>query len=191
MAMAWIWTGMVTLSCVFGIVNGTISQVGRAAIEGADAAISLGLSMAGILCLWSGIMTIMDRCGLSRGLSRLFRPLLTRLLPNACADKETLSALSANLSANLLGLGNAATPLGIRAAKHMAKGCNGTATDELCLLVVLNTASIQLFPTTVAGLRGALGAAAPFDILPAVWLASTLSVLAGVLAAALLRRLFR
>ena len=191
MAMAWVWTGMVVLSLLFGIGNNTLDSVSAAALEGASSAVELCLSMAGIMCLWSGVMAVMERCGLSRALSRLFRPVLTRLMPNACRDQETLSALSANLSANLLGLGNAATPLGIQAARRMARGAEGTATDELCLLVVLNTASIQLLPTTVAGLRAALGSAAPFDILPAVWLASVLSVLSGLLSARLLSRFFR
>ena len=97
--------------------------------------------------------------------------------------KKTLAALSANVSANLLGLGNAATPLGIQAARRMARGCSGTASDELCLLVVLNTASIQLLPATIASVRSASGAQSPFDILPAVWLASALSVVVGVLTA--------
>ena len=131
-------------------------------------------------------MEVMTRCGLADRLARLFHPLLRRIFPRACRDPETLSALSANVSANLLGLGNAATPLGIRAARRMARGAEGVATDELCRLVVLNTASIQLLPTTVAGLRSALGASAPFDILPAVWLSSLLSVTAGLTMAKLL-----
>ena len=102
-----------------------------------------------------------------------------------------MAAVSANVSANLLGLGNAATPLGIRAAQRMAAGCGGTASDELCRLVVLNTASIQLLPTTVAAVRSAQGCAAPLDILPAVWLSSALSVTAGLLAARLLQRVWR
>ena len=95
------------------------------------------------------------------------------------------------MSANLLGLGNAATPLGIRAARRMAKGCGRTASNELCTLVVLNTASIQLLPTTVAGVRAALGSASPFDIVPAVWMASVLSVAAGLLAAKAFGRLWK
>lgn len=191
LAMAWIWTGMVVSSLVFGIVKGTISQVGAAAMEGAGAAVELCLSMAGILCLWSGVMAILERCGFTVALSRLFRPLLCRLMPRACRDRETMAAVSANLSCNLLGLGNAATPLGIQAARRMAAGCGGIASNELCMLVVLNTASIQLLPTTIAGVRSALGAASPFDILPAVWLSSLLSVTAGVAAAKILGRLFR
>ena len=191
MAMAWVWTLMVTASVVFGLINGTVGAVGNAALEGAAAAVELCLRMAGVLCLWSGVMSIMKASGLMDGLSRLFRPLLGRLLPRACRDPETLAALSGNVSANLLGLGNAATPLGVKAARRMAAGCGGRATDELCRLVVLNTASIQLLPTTVAGVRGALGAANPFDILPAVWLASALSVTAGLLAAGIFSKIWR
>ena len=185
MAMAWIWTGMVMLSLVFGILSGNLDEVANAAMAGAQSAIDLSVSMAGMLCLWSGIMEVMNVCGLSRGLARAFRPLLRQLLPEASRDEETLAAVSANVSANLLGLGNAATPLGIRAARRMARGCGGVASDELCLLVVLNTASIQLLPTTIASVRAAAGCRTPFDILPAVWFASVLSVAAGLLTARL------
>lgn len=186
MAMAWIWTGMVVLSLIFGILSGNLDEVANAAMAGAQSAIDLSVSMAGMLCLWSGIMEIMNVCGITHGLARTFRPLLRRLLPDASRDEETLAAISANVSANLLGLGNAATPLGIRAARRMARGCEGVASDELCLLVVLNTASIQLLPTTIASVRAAAGCRTPFDILPAVWFASVLSVAAGLLTAKLL-----
>ena len=136
-------------------------------------------------------MSLMKACGLTELLNRLFRPLLSRLLPHACRDTETLDALSGNVSCNLLGLGNAATPLGIRAAQRMARGCGDTASDELCILVVLNTASLQLLPTTVAGVRAALGSASPLDILPAVWLSSILSVAGGILSAKLFSRFWR
>ncbi len=188
MAMAWVWTGMVVLSLVFGILTGNLDAVADAALEGARSAIDLSISIAGIMCLWSGVMEIMHVCGLSAGLAKAFRPILRRLLPNACRDQETLAAVSANVSANLLGLGNAATPLGIQAARRMAQGCGGVASDELCLLVVLNTASIQLLPATIASVRAAAGCRTPFDILPAVWLASVLSVAAGLLTAWLLSR---
>ena len=182
---------MLVLSLLFGVLNGTIDQVGAAAMEGAGAAVELCLSMGGILCLWSGVMAILQRCGFTDALSRLFRPILCRLMPRACRDRETMAAVSANLSCNLLGLGNAATPLGIQAARRMAAGCGGVASNELCLLVVLNTASVQLLPTTIAGVRSAWGSTSPFDILPAVWLASALSVTAGLLSAALFARLGR
>ena len=189
--MAWVWTVLAATSVIWGTLNGTMAEVSRAAMDGAAAAVELALGMAGAICLWSGVMELMERCGLAAGLAGLFRPLLRRLLPQASRDGETLSAVSANLSANLLGLGNAATPLGIRAARRMARGSGGVADDELCRLVVLNTASIQLLPTTVASLRAACGSAAPFDILPAVWVTSAMSVAAGLLAARGLSRVWR
>ena len=190
MAMGLVWTLMVTAALVCGAVQGMLPAVTAAAMKGASAAVELTLSMAGALCLWSGVMTVMERGGLTQGLARLFRPLLRRILPRASRDADTLAAVSANVSANLLGLGNAATPLGIRAAQRMATGCGGTASDELCRLVVLNTASIQLLPTTVAALRAGAGCASPFDILPAVWFTSAAALTAGLGAAALLRRVW-
>ena len=191
MAMSWLWAGMIALSVLCGAVNGRMAEVSAAALEGAGAAVELCLGMLGSICLWMGVMELMERCGLAGQLAALLRPVLRRLLPRASADAETLGAVSANVSANLLGLGNAATPLGIRAARRMARDCDGVAGDELCRLVVLNTASIQLLPTTVAGVRAACGSAAPLDILPAVWLSSALSVTAGLLAARALQTVWR
>ena len=188
MAMAWVWTLLTAAALVCSLLCGTTAAVSRAALEGAAAAVELALGLAGGLCLWSGVMELMQRCGWSKGLARLSRPVLRRLLPRAGRDEETLAAVSANLSANFLGLGNAATPAGIRAARRMARGLDGTADNELCRLVVLNTASVQLLPTTVATIRAGYGSAAPFDILPAVWISSVLSVAAGLLAARMLER---
>ena len=108
MAMSYIWSGLVILSFLWGFFHGNLSAVAAAALDGAQSALELSLSMAGILCLWSGVMEILNVCGLSRRIAALFRPLLRRLLPNASRDEETLAAVSANVSANLLGLGNAA-----------------------------------------------------------------------------------
>lgn len=191
MAMAWLWTGMVLVSLIFGALTGNLSSLSAAALEGAQSAVELCFTMCGVMCLWTGVMELMDQCALTDKIAALFRPLLRRLLPQASRDSETLAAVSANLSADLLGLGNAATPLGIRAARRMSRGCGGVASNELCLLVVLNTASIQLLPTTLAGVRATLGASDPFDILPCVWLVSLLSVLAGLFAAKVLARLWR
>ena len=189
--MAIVWGVMVMASVVCAVAGGRMAQVSSAALEGARAAVELCISLAGVLCLWSGFMELLKQCGLERKLAALFRPLMRRLLPQASRDAETIAAVSGNLSANLLGLGNAATPLGIRAARRMALGAEGRATDELCRLVVLNTASVQLLPTTVAAVRAGCGSAAPFDILPAVWVSSILSVSVGLLAARLLERVVR
>ena len=186
MTMAYVWAAMAVCSVVCCLITGRTGAVSDAALEGAGAAVQLCISLAGILCLWSGFMEILKRTGLEAHQARLLRPVLRRLLPRACRDGETMAAVSGNLSANLLGLGNAATPLGIRAARRMSLGAEGTASDELCRLVVLNTASVQLLPTTVAGVRAACGAETPFDILPAVWLSSILSVSVGLLVCRLL-----
>ena len=191
MAMTMIWTGMTALSLLCALAMGNQGELASAALDGAASAIELGISMAGVLCLWMGVMEVMQRAGLAEKLARLLRPILRRLFPDFAGDRGTMDTIAANVSANLLGLGNAATPLGIRAAQRMAAGCGGTASDELCRLVVLNTASIQLLPTTVAAVRSAQGCAAPLDILPAVWLSSVLSVTAGLLAARLLQRVWR
>lgn len=191
MAMSVIWTGMVAASVLYGLWRGNGPAVAAGAVEGAAAAVELCLTMAGILCLWMGVMEVMKRSGLAEGLSRLLRPILSRLYPDFRRDKETMDTVSANVSANLLGLGNAATPLGIQAARRMARKTPGIASDSLCMLVVCNTASIQLIPTTVAGVRLAAGCKTPFDILPAVWLASAISVTVGILAAKLMGRIWR
>ena len=191
MAMAVIWTVMVGASILCGLATGRGEAVAAAALEGAGAGVELCLSMAGALCLWMGVMEVMRRSGLARGLSRLLRPVLGRLYPDFAGDGPVMDAVSANVSANLLGLGNAATPLGLEAARLMARRSPGVASDSLCMRVVCNTASIQLIPATVASLRAAAGCATPFDILPAVWLASLLSVTAGILAARLLARIWR
>ena len=189
MTMTVIWSGMVAAAVVCGLITGRGAEVASAAAEGAASAVELSISMLGMVCLWTGVMEVMRRSGLAAGLSRLLRPVLARLVPGAARDREAMDGIAANVSANLLGLGNAATPLGIQAARRLSRG--DRATDELCLLVVCNTASIQLIPTTVAAVRGAAGSQTPFDILPAVWLASALSVGAGILACKVLGRLWR
>ena len=189
--MAIIWAAMVGVSVVCGLATGRMDAVAAGAVDGAAAAVELCLSMAGVLCLWMGIMEIMRRAGLSEKLAMLLRPVLKRLYPDFAGDREVMDTVAANVSANLLGLGNAATPLGMEAARRMSRKSPGVASDSLCMLVVCNTASIQLIPTTVASVRAAAGSAAPFDILPAVWLASAISVVTGISAAKLMGRVWQ
>ncbi|BDE86500.1 spore maturation protein [Oscillospiraceae bacterium] len=191
MAMSIIWTGMVLVSILCGLATGRGPAVATAALDGAAAAVELCLSLAGVLCLWMGVMEIMRRSGLSQKLSRLLMPVLRRLYPAFARDREVMDTIAANVSANLLGLGNAATPLGLEAARKMSRRTPGVANDALCMLVVCNTASIQLIPTTVAAVRAGAGCAAPFDILPATWLASAISVSVGILAAKLFAKIWR
>lgn len=192
MLMGWVWTAMVLLSIIGAQVNGRVSELAISVSQGAQAGITLVISIAGSICLWTGVGKLMERIGVTKLLSRILSPLLSRLFPSFQKDPLLAGSLSANVCANILGLGNAATPMGIQAAKRLAlHSKNGVATGELCRLVVLNTASIQLIPTTVASVRSALGAASPFDILPAVWVTSLCSASLGLLAARLGGKLWR
>lgn len=192
MVMSWIFTGIVAISIVAAMVLGKGSEVAAAIPQGAQAGITLTISMAGAVCLWTGIGKLMERAGFTAFLSRLLNPLLKRLFPATQDDPSLACCLSANICANFLGLGNAATPMGIQAAQRLAaQGQDGIATDQLCRLVVLNTASIQLIPATVAAVRTSLSCATPFDILPAVWITSICSAGLGVTAAWLMGKLWR
>ena len=191
MTMTVIWTGMVIAATLCGMVTGRGVQVAAAALEGARAAVELSVSMLGVLCLWSGVMEVMRQSGLANKVSRLLRPVLCRLFRENAGDEAVMDSIASNVSANLLGLGNAATPLGIQAIRGMRRDDTGRATDAMCMLVVCNTASIQLIPTTVAAVRASQGSAAPFDILPAVWLASALSVAVGIGTCKLFARIWK
>ena len=191
MVMSWIWTSMVMLSLLGALITGQGSQLAAAIPQGAQAGITLAVSMAGSICLWSGVGKLMEHVGMTQALSRLLSPLLHRLFPSTKNDSVLAGYLSSNICANILGLGNAATPMGIAAARRLSNGCNGIADHQLCRLIVLNTASIQLIPANVAAIRTSLGCATPFDILPAVWITSICSATAGLLAAFLFGRLCR
>lgn len=188
--MTYVFTGMVFLSVVGSLLLGTGSALSAGVASGAQTGITLAISISGAICLWSGVGTLMEKTGISSGLSRLLRPVLSRLFPSVKEDRKLSHYLSSNVCANLLGLGNAATPMGIQAAKCLAKGQKGIASKELCRLVVLNTASIQLLPTNVAALRASLGCNTPFDILPCVWLTSFCSAGMGLVAAWLMEKVW-
>lgn len=191
MVMGWIWAGILAVSILAAAFTGNSQALAAAVPQGAQAGITLAVSMAGSLCLWTGVGRLMEKAGFTALLSRLLRPLLHYLYPSTAADPVLAGSISGNLCANFLGLGNAATPMGIQAAKRLAvKRGGGVAGDELCRLIVLNTASIQLIPATVAAVRTGLGCQTPFDILPAVWITSLCSASLGVAAAALFGKLW-
>ena len=184
MVMSYIWFFILLISVVFALLTGNGSALAAAIPQGAQSGITLACSLAGSICLWSGVGALMERIGATTALAKLLSPALNRLFPSAKTDPILAGDLSANICANFLGLGNAATPMGIRAAKRLVDPARPElATDQLCRLIVLNTASIQLIPANVAAVRSNLGSAAPFDILPAVWITSICSVSVGLTAA--------
>lgn len=192
MVMSWIFTGIVAVALVAAMITGKGAQLAAAIPKGAQTGVTLAVSLAGSICLWTGVGNVMEKAGFTVFLSRLLSPLLKKVFPSTKKDPVLAGHLSANICANFLGMGNAATPMGILAAQRLArKTKDGIACNELCRLIVLNTASIQLIPATVAAARVSLGCSTPFDILPAVWVTSVCSAGLGLLAAFLLGRVWK
>ena len=191
MVMSWIFTGILMVSFFFAAMLGRGSELAAAIPTGAQAGISLAISMAGSICLWTGVGKLMEKTGMTGKLAALLSPVMKRVFPSTRHDPLLAQSLSGNICANFLGLGNAATPMGIQAVKKLAKYSPVSASDEMCRFIVLNTASIQLIPATVAAVRSGLGCTSPFDILPAVWITSLCSAGAGILAAWSFGKLWR
>lgn len=184
MVMSWIWTGIISLSLACSVALGRGHDLSTAVAQGAGQGVSVAIAIAGSICLWTGVGKLMEHAGVTGILSKILDPVLRRIFPSTKTNKTARHYLSANICANILGLGNAATPMGIQAAKQLKDPARPhLATDELCRLIVLNTASIQLIPANVAAVRAGLGAVAPFDILPAVWITSLCSASLGLLMA--------
>lgn len=179
----YVWMGMLVAGFIIGILNGRLEEVTQAAFTSAGKAVELSIGLLGILCLWSGLMNIAEKSGLIKVIAWLSRPVLRLLFPQIAKNSKALGAIVMNLAANFLGLGNAATPLGIRAMNELQKvnGKTDTASDSMCMFLVLNTSAIQLIPTTVIALRNDAGSAAPSEITACVWIASITATLAGIL----------
>lgn len=186
-----VWTVFLVLALLGGIATGRTGEVTAAVTAGASEAVTLAISITGLMCFWSGMMELMQVSGLAARLSRLMMPVLRPLFGSAAADKQAMEAVSANVTANLLGLSNAATPLGLQAADRLyALAGKRGAPDSVLTLIVLNATSIQLIPSTVAAIRAACGAKAPFDIMLPVWGASAASVAVVLLCSRWLRPFF-
>lgn len=183
--MNYVWAGMILLAYLFAILGGNIEAVTQGALDGAKNAVEMVLGLAGMMCFWTGLLEIAKRAGLTERLARMARPLTRVLFPKLKQDGAAMSAIVMNMIANFLGLSNAATPLGLKAMEELDRlnGGSDRASNEMCMFVVINTASINLIPTTLITLRAANGSSDPFGIIVPVWICSVLSVTAGVLAA--------
>lgn len=191
--MNYLFAGMILLSLVFGIMGGRVQEVSEAALNEGITAVELVIQLCGGLCLWSGVMKVAQKSGLTDSLSRMMAPILKPLFRPIHPASEAGKLISMNMVANLIGLGNAVTPLGIAAMRELEKYSHNKkkATNNMVMFVVLNTASLQIIPTTTAMLRLAAGSKAPMEIVPAVWIASLCSVISGVLMVWLLNPFFR
>ena len=189
----YLWAAMIVIGIVYGAFTGNMTAVSDGALDSAKEAVTLCITMLGVMSLWTGLMEIANRSGLIDKCTKAILPLMQWLFPGVPKDHDAMQHITTNVIANFLGLGNAATPLGIKAVCAMEKEqrANGRATDAMAMFIVLNTASIQLIPATTAMLRVQAGASVPLDILPATWLASGVSLAAGIAAAMLLAPLRR
>ena len=173
------------VSLAYAAYAGRLDEVSAAAMSSCVKAVDLSLTLGAGMALWGGFMSLCEKCGAAKAISRLLRPLVRKVFGLSAGEENAANAVSMNITANLLGIGNASTPLGIEAARQLDKS-GGKKQRNIALLVVLNTASIQLIPTTIAALRAAHGSMRPFEITPAVIVTSMVSAFVGCKTAALL-----
>ena len=181
----YLWSALVVLSILCSFFTGNSPRLSEAIIESSAQAIELLMTMAGVMLLWTGIMRIAQESGLTEVFAKLLSPVLRLLFPNLKNESKALGCISMNLTANLLGLGNTATPLGIRAMKELNElnGGSRTASNEMVVFVVMNTASLQLMPTMLGALRQRYGSSEPFEILVPVWISSACALTVALIIA--------
>ena len=181
----YVWSGLVIISVLCSVFLGNTEDLSKALVDSGASSIGLIITMAGIICLWTGIMKIAVESGLTSVFAKVFSPLLRPLFPNLDKDSDAFKSISMNISANLLGLGNAATPFGLKAMEqlHTLNNKSDTASNEMVVFIVMNTASLQLLPTTLASLRQSYGSSAPFEIIVPVWISSACALTAALICA--------
>ena len=179
-----VWPIFIIISFIYAIFSGNLEKLNFSIFESTETAINLSLTMLGTMCLWNGIIEIAMNTALIDKLNKILKPIINFLFPEVKDNREITSEISMNMIANILGLGNAATPLGLKAMKSMQK-CNtkkDTLSNSMLMLIVINTASIQLIPTTVIAIRTSLGSENPTAIVLPVWIATILAAIAGITA---------
>lgn len=183
--LSYIWGFIVIISLICAVFTGNLSNLSQGVMNSASEAVTLIITMAGIMCLWSGVMEIGERCGFTSFVAKLLSPLLSKLFKKLDKKSEAYKSICMNISANLLGLGNAATPFGLSAMKELdtINSRNKVASNEMVVFVVMNTASLQILPTMVGTLRQSYGSQTPFDILPAVWVSSVVALTVALILA--------
>lgn len=188
-----IWIGLVLASVVFGVVNGRVHEVVMAITDSAKLAFDVALGMAGMMTLWLGIMRIAEDAGLIAVITRLLHPILRRLFRDVPADHPAMGAIALNITANMLGLTNAATPFGIKAMEELdtLNPFKGVASHAMCMFLAINTSSVQMIPATTIGFLSAAGSKSPTDIVLSSLIATTCSTIVAIVAVYLLRRISR
>ncbi len=184
----YIWIGMLAIGFIVGILTGRMDVVTKAAIESSQAAVTVCIGLTGVMCLWTGLMKIAEKGGMIKAISRFVQPVMRFLFPEIPKDDPAMGAIVMNLVANFLGLGNAATPLGIKAMGELQRlnKERETASNSMCMFLVLNTAAIQLVPASIIALRTSAGSTKPTEIIVCIWIASICATIAGVIATKIL-----
>ncbi|KAA5806044.1 nucleoside recognition domain-containing protein [Thermoanaerobacterium thermosaccharolyticum] len=178
----YIWFFMIGIGVVIGMINGRMGEVSKAIIDSSESAVTISIGLIGIMSLWLGIMQIAEKSGLMDILSRLLKPVIIKLFPEVPKDHPAIGAMIMNISANMLGLGNAATPFGIKAMEYLQELNNrDIASNSMCTFLVVNTASVQLLPAVMIGVRASLGAKNPADFVVVGLLSSVTALIAGII----------
>ena len=178
-----IWSIFIIISFIYSIFIGNVEQLNNSIFESTASAVELSITFLGTICLWNGIMQIAQKTTLIQKLTKIFRPIINFLFPEMKHNEKAKQEISMNIIANVLGLGNAATPLGLKAMKTMQKENEkkDTLSNSMAMFIVLNTASLQIIPTTVIAIRASLESNNPSEIIFAVWGATIIAVLVGVI----------
>lgn len=187
-----IWPLFIIVSFIYAILNGRVAEVNSSIFESTKLAVDLSISLLGTICLWNGIMQIASQTKIIKLLGKILNPIMKRLFPDINKEEKVHKEISMNIIANIMGLGNAATPLGLKAMKSMQEKNEDKTrlSNSMAMFIVLNTASVQLIPTTVIAIRSSLGSSNPTAMIVPVWIATIFAALAAVISAKLLMRKF-
>lgn len=179
----YLWPIFIIISFVFAIISGNIENLNSSIFESIDSVISLSMTLVGTMCLWCGIMEVVKNTSIMSKLTKLLKPVLLWLFPDAKYNKEALDNISINVVSNILGLGNAATPAGIKALESLKESSNDklSLSDSMMMLIVLNTTSIELIPTTVIAIRQSLNSQNPASIIIPIWISTIIGAIVGIL----------
>ncbi len=187
-----IWPAFIAISFIYALVSGNIENASNGIFESCESAVELTITFFGTICLWNGIIAICKETSLMSKLSKLLKPVINFLFPELKRNNQAKEEISMNIIANLLGLGNAATPLGLKAMETMQKENpkKDTLSNSMAMFIVLNTASLQLIPTNVIAIRSSLGSSAPSNIILQVWVASIIAAVVGITATKIFMKKF-
>lgn len=187
-----IWPAFITISFIYALISGNIEQTSNGIFDSAASAVELTLTFFGTICLWNGVMAIAKKTTLMQKLTKLLQPIVKFLFPDLKQNEQIKEEISMNMVANLLGLGNAATPLGLKAMETMQKENpqKDRLTNSMAMFIVINTASLQIIPTNVIAIRSSLGSTEPSGIILPVWIATIVAAIVGVTATKILMKRF-